>query len=103
MSELKESRVPPMPSQDQEAMTVSPEMLLAQIVATVGEEFVIIPTAGWISIVDVIQKSSDKGLSDQLEGLKVPVIPVSLAPKKEEKLIITPNDTPEGDSHIILP
>lgn len=77
-------------------------MLLAQIVTHVGEEFVIIPTDGWMRIVQTIQESTDKDLVEKCEKLGVPVIPVSLAPKKEESLIITPDNMPEGDAKIIL-
>jgi len=98
--------------QGQEAFTVSAEMLLAQIVQAVGEEFVIIPTSGWQKIVTTIQdysKSAQNSLTNDedllkiLEGLGIPVIPVSLAPKQEESLIIMPNDTPKGESKIIIP
>lgn len=106
MSENVEVPGPVVPSQDQEAITVSAEVLLAQIVAHVGEEFVIIPTNGWVSIIDTIQNSSDEGLAQELENLRVPVIPVSLTPDSkpaEESLIITPNDMPQGESKIIMP
>ena len=101
------SEIPEQKMVEQEAITVSPEMLLAQIVANVGEEFVIIPTAGWMAIVGVI-KDYDSGnhdipLLEELENLGVPVIPVSLAKKKLESSIIMPHDTPQGDSKIILP
>ena len=89
------------PSQEQEAITVTPEMLLAQIVAHIGEEFVVIPTNGWIKIVETIKSSKDESLADVLQALGVPVIPVSLAPKKEESRIITPGDMPKGDGKII--
>jgi len=101
--EGEEVRVPPMPSQDQEAITVTPEMLLAQIVHHVGEEFVIIPTKGWFQVVKTVQESSDEGLADRLEKLGIPVIPVSLAPRREPNQIITPDDMPVGDSKIIIP
>lgn len=101
MSEDK--RVPPMPSQDQEAITVSADMLLAQLVGAVGPEFVVIPTQGWFDIVQELQKSTDEGLADRLQALQIPVVPVSLAPKEEENRIITPDDMPQGESKIILP
>jgi hypothetical protein len=92
----------------QEAMTVSPELLLAQIVSTIGEEFVIVPTSGWVAIVTVLQEydsreDKSESLLQILEELGVPVIPVSLASKEEENRIITPNDIPQGDSKIIMP
>lgn len=98
--------------QGQEAITVSAEMLLAQIVNSVGEEFVIIPTDGWMMIVKTIQKYTEDAMSEEgtkenllknLEGLGIPVVPVSLAPKEEESRIIMPNDIPAGDSTIITP
>lgn len=105
---MSDSQEVPEPNVDgQEAVTVSPEMLLNQIVAHVGEEFVIIPTGGWMKIVETIQeyKEEDGKLLEILEGLGVPVVPVSLAPKKkeDESRIIMPSDTPEGDSKIIMP
>ena len=101
----KSSARPVPPSQDQEAITVSPEMLLAQIVSHIGEEFVIIPTDGWQRIVKTIQSSNDKDLAKNLENLGVPVVPISLSPNtkpEEESLIILPDDMPKGDSKIIL-
>lgn len=102
-SMTEEQKIPPVPSQDQEAITVTPEMLLAQIVNYIGEEFVIIPTNGWMNIVKTIQESSDEDLDKRLEALGIPVIPVSLAPKEqnEKSRIITPGNMPEGDGKII--
>jgi ferredoxin-fold anticodon binding domain-containing protein len=93
----------------QEAITVSAEMLLAQIVSIIGEEFVVIPTGGWMSIVHTLQEYDSRDDKSEsiltiMEGLGVPVIPVSLSPKKdEESRIITPNDMPKGESNIIMP
>lgn len=106
----EEKRVPPMPSQDQEALTVTPEMLLAQIVNNIGNEFVVIPTGGWAKVVETIGeiekeiKEIDASVSilQRFQDLQIPVIPVSLAPKEEESRIITPTDMPTGDSNIIL-
>ena len=92
---------PKTPSQDQEAITVTPEMLLVQIVSHIGEEFVVIPTNGWMKVVETIQESEDKGLSDQLQKLGIPVVPVSLAQKEEESRIITPDGMPKGGGKII--
>ena len=103
MSEQVDPRVPPMPSQDQEAVTVSPEMLLAQIVQVIGPEFVVIPTAGWFKIVETLRESSDETLLQTLEDLRVPVVPVSLAPQQPKSPIIMPNDAPPGESRIIKP
>lgn len=93
--------------QEQEAITVTPEMLLAQIVAHIGPEFVIIPLDGWSAIVKTIkdyQKDKDDNLLEILESLGVPVVPVSLAGKKEEESsIIMPNGVPQGESRIITP
>jgi len=98
-----ENNVQPVPMMEQEAVNVTPEGLLAQIVALIGPEFVIIPTAGWQAVVKTIQSSEDKDLAQHLEDLRVPVIPVSLAPVKEESRILTPNGMPAGESRIILP
>jgi len=89
----------------EEPMTVSPEMLLAQIVSYIGEDFVVIPTGGWAKIVETIKeydsKKTDENLLDMLQNLGVSVIPVSLAPK-EESSIIMPSDIPQGNSKIIV-
>ena len=92
---------------EQEAVTVNAEMLLAQIVSAIGEEFVIIPTRGWMMIVNALREyqagDKEENLLDILEALQVPVIPVSLAPKEEEeKRILTPEDI-RGESRIIMP
>ena len=96
--------------QGQEAMTVSPKVLLAQLVSFVGEEFVVIPTGGWMAIVETLQnidkaKPEDRpeSILEVMEGLGVPVVPVSLCAKEEESNIIMPNDVPEGESRIIMP
>ena len=89
-----------------ETATLTPELLLAQIVAHVGEEFVIIPTGGWMKIVETIrdyQEDKDDNLLEILEGLGIPVIPVSLAKKEEESRIIMPTDAPQEESRIIMP
>jgi len=87
------------------SMTVSPDMLLAQIVSHIGEDFVVIPTGGWACIVRAIKdydpKETEETLLDILQGLGVPVIPVSLSPK-EESSIIMPSDMTKGDSKIIV-
>lgn len=90
-----------------EQVTISPEVLLAQLVNFVGEEFVVIPTAGWMKIVETLQdidKAEEKpeSIIKIMEELGVPVVPVSLA-KKDEGKIITPNGTPDGESRIIIP
>lgn len=103
MSEQVDPRVPPMPSEMQEAVVVTPEILLGQIVNVVGQEFVVIPTQGWVDIVKTITESSDEGLADRCQALKVPVIPVSLSPKEPDSPIITPDNMPRGESKIILP
>lgn len=94
--------------QEQEATTVSPEMLLNQLVAYVGEEFVVISTGGWMTIVKALQdidESDEKpdSIISIMEGLKVPVVPVSLASKKEESSIIMPDSALDGESRIIMP
>ena len=94
--------------QEEQQLTVTPDMLLAQIVSYIGEEFVVIPTAGWLKIVKTLKEydpeKDERSLLDIMEGLKIPVIPISLVPKDvDESRIITPNDTPAGDSNIILP
>ena len=94
--------------QGQEAVTVSPEMLLAQLVNVVGEEFVVIPTGGWMAIVNELKKIDEavgkpESILKIMEGLGVPVVPVSLAKKEEESNILTPDDIPEGESRIIMP
>lgn len=83
---------------EQVAMAVTPEMLLAQIVGMIGEEFVVIPISGWAEIFTAVKPFLEDGT---IELSDIPVIPVSLA-KKEESRIILPNDTPTGDSNIIL-
>ena len=94
--------------QQQEAVTVSPEMLLAQLVNVVGEEFVVIPTGGWMKIVETLNKIDEsvekpRSIIDIMEGLGVPVVPVSLAKKDKDTKILTPDDIPQGDSRIIMP
>jgi len=101
--EINEVEVP-----NEEQMTVTPDMLLAQIVSYIGEQFVVIPTGGWLKIVKTLQEYDPEKDGDDLislmEGLKVPVIPISLVPKNaEDSNIITPNGMPSGDSNIILP
>ena len=81
---------------------VSPDMLLAEIVKHIGPDFVVIPMKGWGSIVKVIQDYKDEQLLDDMENLKVPVVPVSLTPKDEESRIILPTDAPKGESKIIV-
>ena len=95
-------------TQEQEAVTVTPEMLLAQIVAHIGPEFVVIPSNGWMTIVKALHdfdKDGEENVVDVMQGLGVPVIPVSLAGKSEEdeSKIILPNDMPQGESKIIMP
>jgi hypothetical protein len=94
---------------EQQTETVTPEILLAQIVSAIGEEFVVIPLEGWVTIVENIHQYTQKAQSEEgtkenlleiMESLKVPVIPVSLS-KKEESRIITPDGMPAGDSKII--
>lgn len=95
------------PLSEQSSMIVQPDELLAQIVAFIGGDFVVMPTLGWMKIVKTIQKyeKGDKkeNLLDILEGLNVSIIPVSLSPKQDESRIITPTGTPIGDSNIITP
>ena len=94
--------------QDQVAQTVSPEVLLNQLVHFVGEEFVVIPLDGWMKIVKALQDidaadEKPESLIEVMESLEVPVVPVSLASKEEESKIILPNDAPDGESRIIMP
>jgi hypothetical protein len=108
MSNQNETGMNDVPQMGQEAITVSAEMLLAQIVGAIGEEFVVIPTHGWMAIVQTLQEwqnsehDEDDDLLEKLENLGVPVIPVSLTSKEEEKRILTPDDI-RGDSRIIIP
>ena len=110
MSEKEEVKKGQMPD------VVTPDMLLAQIVTHIGEEFVVIRMDGWAAIVGTIKDSSDEGLLQTMDDLKIPVIPISLKgkPPEDESLIIKPNDTqdsgiimpndvPQGDSKIIMP
>lgn len=100
-NEEKEMSDPAFPENN----TVTPEVLLAQIVSYIGEEFVVIPASGWMNIVTTIQDydKSDKeeSIISNLEKLGVPVVPISLSAKEEESRIITPNAAPGGDSRII--
>lgn len=88
---------------NEEAQVISAEVLLANLVTILGEDFVVIDLFGWGEIVRTIHESSDETLLDKLDALKVRVIPVSLQPKKEESRILLPNGMPQGDSKIIIP
>ncbi len=108
MSEIPEVAPVDVPDGPKPPSVVTPEILLAQIVSHIGEEFVVIPTDGWMKIVKAIQdfdksENLDENLLETLEGLGIPVVPVSLAKKDEASKIIMPNDTPDGDSKIIMP
>jgi len=92
----------------QEACTVNAELFLAQLSLVVGEEFIAIPTAGWMLFIQTLQEweeeedHGDETLSERLEKLQIPIMPVSLTRKEDERRILTPDDI-RGESRIITP
>lgn len=84
-----------------ESKKVSSEQLLSNIVKMVGEEFVVMSLSGWQQVVQTIYDEKNEELLERFRDLKVPVIPVVLE-QKEKSNIIMPNDTPKGDSKIIV-
>ena len=101
MTEKKEIKEMNMNENKDNRDVYSAEMVLAEIANHIGPEFVAMPLNGWIAIVSKMKELEEEhnvSFVKELEELQVPVIPISMVPKEESR-IITPN---EG-SRIITP
>lgn len=92
----------------EEQVVISAEVLLAQLVNVVGENFVVIPTSGWQAIVQTLMgidenEEKPESIVKIMENLGIPVVPVSLSKKEEPSPILMPDDVPEGEGRIIMP
>jgi hypothetical protein len=88
---------------------MSAEVLLSQLVNIVGPDFMVLPLQGWVAILQTIHEFEEdhedvlkEKISEKLNDLNIPAVPVQLAPKEEERRIITPDDI-RGESRIITP
>ena len=90
---------------DDDNPVVSAEILLASIVNNIGPQFMVVPIDGWKTILKTLSEYDEKykddedyvSIVDTLNNHRIPMIPVSLVPKKEESHIVTPN------SNIVMP